>query len=212
MAKRNGRQAVLQAISDRLDVSILAATAKAQHQHREINSRCLRWSAYLSRPGSIKLACPMIKIELEPTSQKRVLRGAAIQRRGIPAGSVMREGTWSTVCPRHSRCATLALTDNKETGVERFLCYDVVPDLHRLRSCTHYHDVRETLGGRGESEDDVPNRLIAAKPPMRKMRAIRSAKLVKLCNKGRVQTARRKDEVDKLVYLLFSIKASTYRA
>lgn len=123
-------------------------TAKAQHQHREINSRCLRWSAYLSRPGSIKLACPMIKIELEPTSQKRVLRGAAIQRRGIPAGSVMREGTWSTVCPRHSRCATLALTDNKETGVERFLCYDVVPDLHRLRSCTHYHDVRETLDGK----------------------------------------------------------------
>jgi hypothetical protein len=29
----------------------------------------------------------MIKIELEPTSQKRVLRGAAIQRRGIPAAA-----------------------------------------------------------------------------------------------------------------------------
>jgi hypothetical protein len=37
---------------------------------------------------------------------------------------------------RHSRCATLALTDNEETSVERFLSYDVVPDLHRLGSWT----------------------------------------------------------------------------
>lgn len=35
-----------------------------------------------------------------------------------------------------SCCTTLALTDNKETGVERFLSYDMVPDLHRLRCCT----------------------------------------------------------------------------
>lgn len=127
-------------------------TAKAQHQHGEIDSRCLRLSAYLSRPGSIKLACPMIKIELEPTSQKRVLRGAAIQRRGIPAGQ--RDARRYLInClvailyfVLYNPCTSL--TDNKETGVERFLSYDVVPDLHRLRSCTHYHDVRETLDGK----------------------------------------------------------------
>jgi hypothetical protein len=39
---------------------------------------------YLSNPGSIKLACPMINTDDEPTSQKKVDNGAANQSSGIP--------------------------------------------------------------------------------------------------------------------------------
>jgi hypothetical protein len=41
-------------------------------------------ATYLSNPGSIRLACPMINTDDEPTSQKKVDSGAANQRRGMP--------------------------------------------------------------------------------------------------------------------------------
>jgi hypothetical protein len=42
-----------------------------------------KWT-YLSNPGSIRLACPMINTDDEPTSQKKVDSGAANQSSGIP--------------------------------------------------------------------------------------------------------------------------------
>jgi hypothetical protein len=39
---------------------------------------------YLSSPGSIRLACPIINTDDDPTSQKKVESGAANQRRGMP--------------------------------------------------------------------------------------------------------------------------------
>lgn len=41
--------------------------------------------SYLSSPGSIRLACPIINTDDDPTSQKNVDNGAANQRRGIPS-------------------------------------------------------------------------------------------------------------------------------
>ena len=87
---------------------------------------------YLSSPGSIRLACPMINTDDDPTSQKKVESGAANQRRGMPVLAIKRLMFSIYGCTMWGHKSR---TDDEKTSVQLFLIYDRLTNLHRLRSC-----------------------------------------------------------------------------
>jgi hypothetical protein len=83
----------MQANLDRLDVSIFAATATAQHQHRETNSRCFTMISLPFETGLHQAGVSHDQDRAGTDEPEEGTKGCGDPEKRDTCGSVIREGT-----------------------------------------------------------------------------------------------------------------------